>query len=146
MKVLTSPTLIEEVVRWLNQQALGDTDLETITRGTCERLSAAGLPLARAYISFSMLHPLYRAVGYLWDRRKGFSVEKHRHVQGGEADRFLKSPFYHLIKNDLPHLRRRIANGDNEFPIFEELREQGVTDYFAFTRRFKPSSDQGMIG
>jgi adenylate cyclase len=146
MKTSTSPTLIDEVVRWLNHQALGDTDLETIVRGTCERLSAAGLPLARAYISFSMLHPLYRAVGYMWDRKKDFSVEKHRHVRGGETDRFLKSPFYHLLKNDLPYLRRRIDNDDNEFPIFQELREQGITDYFAFTRKFKPSSDQGMIG
>ncbi|MGH6874009.1 MAG: adenylate/guanylate cyclase domain-containing protein, partial [Aestuariivirgaceae bacterium] len=75
-------------------------------------------------------------------------VEKHRHVRGGEADRFLKSPFYHLVKNDLPHLRRRIRQGGGpaEFPIFDELREQGITDDLAFTRRFRPSSEQGMIG
>jgi adenylate cyclase len=148
MKHSTSATLIDEVLQWLNQQALNDTDLEAIARGTCERLAAAGLPLARAYMSFSMLHPLYRAVGYLWERGRGFSVEKHRHVRGGEADRFLKSPFYHLVKNDLPHLRRRIHQGGGpaEFPIFDELREQGITDYLAFTRKFRPSSEQGMIG
>lgn len=140
MKHSTSATLIDEVLQWLNQQALNDTDLEAIARGTCERLAAAGLPLARAYMSFSMLHPLYRAVGYLWERGRGFSVEKHRHVRGGEADRFLKSPFYHLVKNDLPHLRRRIHQGGGpaEFPIFDELREQGITDYLAFTRKFRP--------
>jgi adenylate cyclase len=148
MKHSTSATLIDEVLQWLNQQALNDTGLEAIARGTCERLAAAGLPLARAYMSFSMLHPLYRAVGYLWERGKGFSVEKHRHVRGGEADRFLKSPFYHLLKNDLPHLRRRIhqSAGPAEFPVFDELREQGITDYLAYTRRFRPSSEQGMIG
>ena len=148
MKHATSATLIDEVLQWLNQQALNDTGLEAIVRGTCERLAAAGLPLARAYMSFSMLHPLYRAVGYLWERGKDFSVEKHRHVRGGEADRFLKSPFYHLVKNDLPHLRRRIhpSGGPAEFPIFDELREQGITDYLAYTRRFRPSSEQGMIG
>jgi adenylate cyclase len=148
MKHSTSATLIDEVLQWLNQQALNDTGLEAIARGTCERLAAAGLPLARAYMSFSMLHPLYRAVGYLWERGKDFSVEKHRHVRGGEADRFLKSPFYHLVKNDLPHLRRRIrqSSGPAEFPIFDELREQGITDYLAYTRRFRPSSEQGMIG
>jgi adenylate cyclase len=149
MKHSTSATLLEEVVQWLNLQALNDASLETIARGTCERLAAAGLPLARAYMSFSMLHPLYRAVGYLWERGTGFSMEKHRHVRGGvEADRFLKSPFYHLLKNDLPHLRRRIQNtgGPVEFPVFTELREQGITDYLAYTRRFRPSSEQGMIG
>jgi adenylate cyclase len=146
----TSNVLIDEVVRWLNQQALMDTDLETIARGTCDRLAAAGLPIARAMMSFSMLHPLYRAVGYLWERNKGFSVEKHRHVRDGEAEaeRFLKSPFYYLMKNELPHLRRRIdqSDGPPEFPIFEELREQGITDYFAFKREFRPTSGQGMIG
>ncbi len=148
MQHSTSKTLIDEVIGWLNRQALASSDLETIARGTCERLAAAGLPIARAYMSFSMLHPLYRAVGFLWDRRKGFSIEKHRHVQAGETDRFLKSPFYHLIKNELPYLRRQIGNSDGtyEFPIFEELREGGITDYFAYTREFTPGSSQGMIG
>src|SRR5918995_2376204 len=131
MKQPPSATLIDEVLQWLNQQALNDTSLEAIARGTCERLAAAGLPLARAYMSFSMLHPLYRAVGYLWVRGKGLSVAKHRHVRGGEADRFLKSPFYHLVKNDLPHLRRRIhpSGGAAPFPPFYEVPEQGITYY-----------------
>jgi adenylate cyclase len=148
MKHATSNILINEVVRWLNQQALQDASLEEIARGTCDRLAAAGLPIVRTNMSFSMLHPLYRAVGYLWERDKGFSVEKHRHVRDGEVDRFLKSPFYHLVKNDLPYLRRRIDQSDAqlEFPIFEEFREQGITDYFAFMSKFRRSSGQGMIG
>lgn len=148
MKNSTSAILTDEVIRWLNKQALTDANLEHIARGTCERLAAAGLPLARANMSFSMLHPLYRAVGYLWERNKGLSVEKHRHVRDGEADRFLKSPFYHLVKNELPYLRRRIdkMDGAAEFPIFEEFRELGITDYFAFMSEFKPTSGQGMIG
>ena len=148
MKPSTSTILVDEVVRWLNQQALTDASLASIARGTCDRLAAAGLPLARVNMSFSMLHPLYRAVGYLWERNKEFSVEKHRHVRNGEIDRFIKSPFYHLVKNGLPYLRRRIEKGDGavEFPIFEEFREQGITDYFAFMNEFKPSSGQGMIG
>jgi adenylate cyclase len=148
MKHSTSAILIDEVVRWLNQQALADADLETIASGTCERLAAAGLPILRVNMSFSMLHPLYRAVGYLWERNKGLSVEKHRHVRDGEVDRFLKSPFYHLVKHNLPYLRRRIDRSDAppEFPIFEEFREQGITDYFAFMSEFKAGSGQGMIG
>lgn len=148
MKHSTSTTLIDEVVRWLNQQALNETRLDIVARGTCERLAAAGVPLARAYMSFSMLHPLYRAVGFLWDHKKGFSIEKHQHVREGEADRFLKSPFYHIYSNQLPYLRRQIGNSDGEFefPIFEELKDAGITDYFAYTREFSPGSGQGMIG
>jgi adenylate cyclase len=84
----------------------------------------------------------------LWERNKGLSVEKHRHVRDGEVDRFLKSPFYHLVKNDLPYLRRHIDRSEAtpEFPIFEEFREQGITDYFAFMSKFTPSTGQGMIG
>jgi adenylate cyclase len=120
MKHSTSTILVDEVVRWLNQQALTDASLANIARGTCDRLAAAGLPLARVNMSFSMLHPLYRAVGYLWERNKEFSVEKHRHVRDGEIDRFIKSPFYHLVKNGLPYIRRRIEKSDAapEFPIF----------------------------
>jgi adenylate cyclase len=148
MKQTTSATLIDEVLQWLNQQALNDTGLEAIVRGTCERLAAAGLPLARAYMSFSMLHPLYRAVGYLWERGKGFSVEKHRHIRGGEADRFLKSPFYHLVKNDLPHLRRRIhpSGGPAEFPIFDELRHHRLPGLYPQIPAFLRARHDRIVG
>ncbi len=143
-----SRALVERVAEWLMAQALKDADLETVVRGCCERLHAAGVPIARVQLSFSMLHPLYRAVGYTWRRGQGLQVDAYRHTTGNApADRFLKSPYYHLLKHELDHLRRRLdTGGASEFSIFDDLRKEGLTDYLAFTKSFEAGRQQGMLG
>ncbi|BAV51179.1 adenylate cyclase [Mesorhizobium sp. 113-1-2] len=137
---------MDKVADWLNQSALAGSDLETLVKGFCERLAAAGLPLKRVHLSFSMLHPLYDALGFTWFRGQGIEVEGFRAEPGGPSDRFLTSPYYHLLSNKLDHLRRRIDPSlPPEFPIFDELRLIGVTDYMAFVHPFSNTS-QGMIG
>src|SRR5438105_11186615 len=124
-----SMTLIEKVAHWLTETALSGADLETVVRGFCYRLAAAGLPLARVHLSFSMLHPLYRAMGFTWRRTEGLKVEGYRHTEG-LTDVFLKSPYYYLLSNQLDHLRRHLIPGEpSEFTIFDDLRKEGMTDY-----------------
>src|SRR5689334_12054927 len=105
-----SDTLMDEVSAWLKQASLRSTDLETVIRGCCERLAATGLPLKRINISLSILHPLYRAMGFTWRRGEGLKVEGYRHVEPGQEkdDMLIKSPYYQLINNGLEHMRRRI--------------------------------------
>jgi len=143
-----SRVLVDRAAEWLMAQALKDTDLETVVRGCCERLHAAGVPITRAHFTFSMLHPLYRAFGFTWWRGKGLQVDAYRHTaDNSQPDRFLKSPYYHLLKHQLDHLRRRLdTGGAAEFPIFEDLRQAGVTDYLAFTSSFESGRVQGMLG
>ncbi len=40
-----SDILMDKVADWLTQSSLAGDDLETMVRGFCERLAAAGLPL-----------------------------------------------------------------------------------------------------
>src|SRR6186997_1394314 len=75
-------TLIDRVADWLIATALSGADLETVVRGFCYRLAATGLPLARVHLTFSMLHPLYRAMGFTWRRTEGLQVEGYRHTEG----------------------------------------------------------------
>jgi adenylate cyclase len=143
-----SRTLVERAAEWLMAQALKDADLEAVVRGCCERLHAAGVPIARVQLSFSMLHPLYRAVGFTWRRGQGLQVDAYRHMPGNtRPDRFLRSPYYHLLKHNLDHLRRRLdTGGAAEFPIFDDLRQERLTDYLAFASSFEPGTGRGMVG
>jgi adenylate cyclase len=142
-----STILMDKVADWLTQSALAGNDLETLVKGFCERLAAAGLPLVRVHLSFSMLHPLYDALGFTWLRGQGMEVEGFRKKGGGPNDRFLTSPYYHLLSNKLDHLRRRIdPSVPSEFPVFDELKLMGVTDYMAFVHPFSSNANQGMIG
>ncbi|MGH7006325.1 MAG: adenylate/guanylate cyclase domain-containing protein, partial [Alphaproteobacteria bacterium] len=142
-----STILLDKVADWLTQSSLAGDNLETIVRGFCERIAAAGMPLARVHLTFSMLHPLYDALGFTWQRSSGMTVEGYRHSHEKKPERFLLSPSFYLLSNNLEHVRRRIdADGAAEFPIFEELRELGVTDYLAFVQPFGGGSTQGMMG
>jgi adenylate cyclase len=143
-----SRVLIDRATSWLMAQALTDADLETVVRGCCERLHGAGIPLARVHLSFSVLHPLYRALGFTWRRSEGLQVEGYRHTADGKTnDRFKMSPYYHLMKHKLEHLRRRLdTDAPAEFPIFDDLKKEGLTDYLAFITAFDATKQQGMLG
>ncbi|PBB92836.1 adenylate/guanylate cyclase domain-containing protein [Mesorhizobium sp. WSM3864] len=142
-----STILMDKVADWLNQSVLAGNDLETLVKGFCERLAAAGLPLKRVHLSFSMLHPLYDALGFTWVRGRGLEIESFRNEPGAPSDRFLTSPYYHLLSNKLDHLRRRLDPSlPSEFPVFDDLRLIGVTDYLAFVHSFNGNASQGMMG
>ena len=55
-----------------------------------------------------MLHPLYDALGFTWERGKGMERRRFPQRPAQPSDRFLRSPYYHLLNNNLDHLRRRI--------------------------------------
>lgn len=142
-----STILLDQVADWLTQSSLAGNELEAMVTGFCERLAAAGLPLARAHLTFSMLHPLYTALGFTWTRGEGVQIERYMRKPGEQPDRFLRSPYYHLLRHDLDHLRRRLDSSTaSEFPIFDDLKERGITDYIAFVHAFEKGSSQGMMG
>lgn len=142
-----SRIMLDRVADWLTSASLRGESLEIIVRGFCDRLAATGLPLLRAHMSFSMLHPLYDALGFTWVRGKPLEIEGYRKGKDGASERFLSSPYYHLFANNLDHLRRRIdPTVRYEFPVFEELNELGATDYIAFRHAFDRSEERGMIG
>ncbi len=142
-----SQILLDKVADWLTQSALAGDDLETVVRGFCERLAAAGVPILRVHLSFSMLHPLYDALGFTWRRGRGVEVEGLRKTGGVHSDRYLASPYFHLFSNKLDYLRRRLdPAAPSEFPVFDDLKEIGATDYLAFIHSFNSTVGQGMIG
>ncbi len=141
-----SDIFLDKVAEWLTQAALTGENLENVVRGFCDRISASGLPIARVHLTFSMLHPLYDALGFTWRRASGLTIEGYRH-SGEKPERFLQSPYYHLLTSNLDYMRRRIdGDGPLDFPIFEELRKEKVTDYIAFVQTFGDGSAQGMMG
>ncbi|MCI1000418.1 adenylate/guanylate cyclase domain-containing protein [Brucellaceae bacterium VT-16-1752] len=147
-RIPISETLLSPVLHWLQQSALNGASLETLAEGFCERLAAAGVPLMRVHLSFSMLHPLYDALGFTWIRGKGMEIEGFRaSTSEKDAERFLTSPYFHLLSNNLQYLRRQIdPSAPSEFPVFDELKEIGATDYLAFVQSFGDGNSQGMVG
>ena len=132
---------IDEIIDWVLQQGLYGTHFEPLLVEMCERLVNAGVPLWRVNFSMRTLHPEIGAFAYRWKRVGGILREDYERAtvidpQNGWA----QSPLKALMESDSFELRHRLTDDDKPFlyPMFDELTEQGATDYFATQVIFDP--------
>lgn len=139
--------LIDTVADWLMTQALGETEIEDLLEGCCERLRSVGVPVWRAQLSFRILHPLYGGFSLTWWRGRGVDTEGFERA-GDATPMFAQSPHYHQIQTGIHHLRRHLVGDEAllDFPILEDLRAEGGTDYFAYVVEFGEGRQDGIVG
>ncbi len=135
---MSHATLTAEIETWLIEKALIDPDITALFEKLCTRLSAVGVPLERAAVSWPTLHPLFRAELVFWTPENGAALEQYQHAEkAGES--WLKSPFHHAHSRGLYYMRRRL-NGDGallDFEVLEDLRDKGFTDYLLTSTDFR---------
>jgi adenylate cyclase len=130
----------DELVRWIltggRIEAVGEDPVHDtgsparFINGLCRRLLSAGVPLWRVTIYAATLHPQVRGFGWRW-WREGRITEEVRIAQGTELTKeFLQSPLRGTIEQGVT-LRRRLDDADSEFPLLEEFRRDGCTEYLA---------------
>ena len=139
---------VQVVADWLMAKALSGGEMENLLEGCCQRLRAAGIPLLRASLAFRTLHPLYAAVTVIWHRDRGLRTTGHLHETYGTTDEWRNSPFFHMLGTGIPFLRRRLVGAEAmvDFPVLEEFRDDGATDYLAYTMSFGDGKDDGILG
>jgi adenylate cyclase len=130
---------IAALTAWIAEAGLaGQTETELV-HGFCQRLNAAGLPLARAIVLMDTLHPIYEGRAFRWERERSEATftEYGRTSEGEFAERWRSSPFYKLLQTGETMLRRRV-NEDSlvEFGNFRELKDSPITDYVAIVNPF----------
>ena len=125
---------------WLVNEGLRGATATALLQGFCERLVAAGIPLQRAHMSLRALHPVLGAVGFDWHRDGSCTNPEEYARVSAPLEQWHKSPFYYMLQNGMLELRERLidANEASRFPVLEELRAQGATDYFASAMSFGP--------
>lgn len=141
---------VNEIAGWLMTEALSSMPLDDIFSGCAAQLSAAGIPVDRAHVAFETLHPLYSGVGLTWTLQKGLEKQTFDHRRSDEdlPESWTKSPLYFLAENDLPFLRRRLSGPEElvDFPLLQELKSEGATDYIAYAIRFGDGHRDGIVG
>jgi adenylate cyclase len=128
----------DDINRWIVRASLDGADATAVLAGACERLVAAGVPLMRAALASDMLDPSFDSVGVRWTRGKGAVQEAFLRTTDAEADpEWLASPFHVLVAGRDDRLRRRLDHSyrPGEFPVLDEFRERGATDYVAMIVR-----------
>ncbi|MGA9091166.1 MAG: adenylate/guanylate cyclase domain-containing protein [Bradyrhizobium sp.] len=121
---------LQKLTDWLVDGARSAPNPPQMMAETCERLVAAGLPLWRVGVFIRTLHPDIIGRNFIW--RLGTEV-----VAGTVSYDMLDSPEFRdnplAIVFEQGREVRSLIDGleSKRFPLFDDLRAEGVTDYVA---------------
>jgi len=128
---------LAELAAWITEAGLaGQSEIAALT-GFCDRAVHFGLPIARAIVLADTLHPIYEGRAFRWNRDKDTTVLTEYGRSDEDLGRWQRSPFFRLEQTGETVLRRRLTpESREEFSIFPELIDAGITDYVAMVNRF----------
>ena len=126
---------LQELTDWLIDGGRSATSPKRFMAECCERMVAAGLPLWRVGVFVRTLHPEIYGRNFIW--KPGAEVEL------GTVDyNILESPDFHtspliIVFQQGLEVRARVDDpASQRFPIIDDLRAEGVTDYIALPLPF----------
>ncbi len=122
---------------WLIEAGLEGMPVETIFDGFCRRLTAAGIPIARGFLSMGSLHPLRRANSITWAGGQLTDVSDFGHSNMATS-LWAESPFKFMMENHITRLHRPLfgSNAKLDFPVLREFREAGMSEWLALLQGF----------
>jgi len=119
---------LETLRRWLVDARHVNDGGETFLRGLVAELRARGLPLWRASICLLTMHPEVFWRNVQWYEGDEIKVFPRRHEVLG-TPYFTTSPIVAIRRGEAP-IRVPLRPGPLPFPVCEDLRARGGTDYF----------------
>lgn len=118
------------LVNWIMREAAFCSDGVELTKELAERFLAHGVAISRLTVLLWSLHPEIAGTRYLWRRDSG-EVETTDAPHGVfDHPAFANSPLRH-VSEGLGGVRQLLTVEEPEFsfPILEELKAEGATDY-----------------
>ncbi|MBV9757379.1 MAG: hypothetical protein JO047_10030, partial [Alphaproteobacteria bacterium] len=119
-----------DLIGWLVEQGRDCDELGAIVDGFATRLVALGLPLLRLMLTIPTIDPTSRALAVVWRRDRGVAADRIAADPAGDAA-FRRGPVFHLLAQDRRAERWNLEDPEvvGRFPLFQELRADGATDY-----------------
>ena len=126
-----------DLINWILEEGRDNDDLGAILEKFSERLVARGIPVCRTSLNMPTIDPEAGVLSFQWSREKG--VERSTfapEVVGGTQ--FRRSPIGYLIERNLGAQRWKLEDQEavKRFPLFQELRALGITEYALQLVRF----------
>jgi adenylate cyclase len=121
------------LVEWILAEGWEAPSLPDLVRGLCQQMLAVGLPLCRMRLHVRTLHPQYLGTSYTWTRGRAEIEEFNATYAILNAECYQASPFKAIFDDGVGGVRRRldIPGLALDYPVLEELRAEGATDYVA---------------
>ena len=120
------------IVEWLLTEGWDLPCPRELVGNLGKRLVEMGIPVYRIRVNIRTLHPQFIGTVYAWRKDSGEVDELKPTHDILLEERYLKSP-YAAIFQGAGGMRRRldIPGVTLDFPVLEELRDEGATDYVA---------------
>jgi len=135
------------LIDWLLRHSRQLAGPEQFIEDFAVRLRRARVPVWRMNLHLPPLHPLILGRIYQWvdGEAKPIEIMRDRDARGRLA--FHHSPVAIVFRSGLS-VRRRLAgpDADVDFPLLEELRDRGATDYYLLPLEFSLSRRRGAVG
>lgn len=123
-----SPTV---VIEWIILEGWRYDSIPDLVKALSDKLLENGVPIWRIFILIPQLHPLYVGASYRW--RRGDDDIDQRFGEHGVRERpvFLDNPLKLVMTDGYAAVRRRldVSYQRGEFPLLDELQDDGGTDY-----------------
>jgi len=132
-----------DLVQATLRDALDGVGEVALVENLCERLRQKGVSLMRAAIACDFLDPSFDSHGVRWRRGEGAELEAYeRDLDPVGQQEWVTSPFYVLVQGTDTMLRRRLGADyrAGEFPVLDEFRGKGATDYLALVERVEKAT------
>ena len=128
---------VESIVAWLDEGAPPAQRPQDVLQQFCLRLIDLGISLYRVAVFVRTLHPNVLGRGFIWNEPTNVVEVITAPLEMQESEQYLKSPV-RVVFNQHVALRRRIEGhkGSLDFPILDDLRKEGATDFVALPVRF----------
>jgi len=142
-----TPLDLAGLERWLVERGMRGLPLGEQFAGFCQRVAEAGFPMKRAQMGMGTLHPRYGAHTFVWRPGAGAVEHTPRERTTLSLQGYLQSPVHYMRSRGVTALRRRLDIGEaDEFPIFADLRAEGLTEYAARIVPFGPEEAEARAG
>ncbi|MBL4766612.1 MAG: DUF427 domain-containing protein [Rhodobacteraceae bacterium] len=125
------------LVDWLLLEAASLKTPEAFTTALAAKMLESGITISRLGLMIWSLHPLIAGKNYLWTKTEKEIRTFAPAYELYDDPRFINSPLRH-VSDGLGGIRQKLSveNPESSFPIIEDLRAQGATDYVAMPLRF----------
>lgn len=125
-----------KMAEWLSDHGGHRFGLDEVARNLGELADQDGIDVYRLGFSLSDYHPEVIGRSYNWVKGRGTEIVDRQYTPK-RSDLYMRSPI-RIIHEGADGLRRKLEgpNAEIDFPILEELRHDGATDYVGMALKF----------
>ena len=134
----------KQVIHWLMTDARHSVEASEFLQAFAHQLRAAGVDVSRITTGVPILHPLIFSYSGLW-QLDGGTTERLFRIQPGTSATMSNSPIRIAYEGGGP-VRFDLAAPprEGEFPILDDLRRDGFTDYIVHSVPFADGSHKAL--